>query len=262
MSHRAVDTIAEIKAPRGVVYVATGERFVAEAADSVGTVRKIMPDLPIAMFTDVEVADGIFDFVFPVYEPQRAFIDKIEPLTRSPFERTLFLDTDTFVIQPCYDLFDILDEFDLAASHEPGRLQYPINMVPDAFVEFNTGVIAYRRNEKVDRFLRTWRRFYARDWERNLKEGKRPYDQISFTQVLYRSALRFFVLSPEYNFRTVFPQSPAGKVRVVHGRDFSKRDFAALNSSSAPRLFCPNPKDWLRGLKSSWGAMYNRIRSR
>jgi len=247
---------------RGVVYVATGERFVREAMESAETVRRIMPELPIVLFADVKPPAGVFDDVLPVENPQHAFIDKIEPLTRSPFDRTLFLDTDTFVIEPCGDLFDLLDHFDLAASHEPGRLQYPIRMVPDAFVEFNTGVIAYRRSEAVNRFFRTWRRFYQRDWERNLKVGKKPYDQISFTQVLYRSVLRIYVLSPEYNFRTVFPQSPAGKVRIVHGRGFSKRDFAALNANTAPRLFCPNPKDWLRGLKASCGAMYNKIRSR
>jgi hypothetical protein len=245
---------------RGVVYVATGPRFIAEAVESARTVRACMPGLPIVLFADREAPGGVFDDVLPVVNPQRSFIDKIEPLGRSPFARTLFLDTDTFVVAPCLELFELLDQFDLGVAHEPGRYQYPIRLVPEAFAEFNTGVLLYRNTPEVAHFWRTWLRFYRRDWERNLREGRRPYDQISFTQVLYRSALRFYVLSPEYNFRTVFPHSMAGTVKIVHGRDLKPADLKALNTSAAPRFFCPNPRDWLRALRASRGPLARRLR--
>jgi hypothetical protein len=218
-----------------------------------------MPGLPIALFSDCPPPAGVFDYEYEVKDPQGSFIDKILPLANSPFSRTLFLDTDTLMVKPCWDLFQVLDNFDLAMAHEPGRLQYSIHKVPDAFVELNTGVIAYRNAAAMNLFFRTWLRVYAEDLRRNLRENHVPHDQVCFTQVLYQSALRFCVLSPEYNFRSVFPQSLAGEVRIVHGRNSASIHIPTLNQRTTPRMFCPNPKDWVRGFKMSWRLIFRRL---
>lgn len=39
-------------------------------------------------------------------------------MLHSPFEHTIFLDTDTFVCGDFSELFDLLDHFDIAMSHD------------------------------------------------------------------------------------------------------------------------------------------------
>ena len=110
---------------RGVVYVATGEKFVAEALISVRSVKKQMPEIPITLFTDLQglvgnPPEGV-DSVCYLTQVTNSCRDKIYPLTDSPYEKTLFLDTDTYVCKPVYDLFTMLDRFDIALAQAPDR---------------------------------------------------------------------------------------------------------------------------------------------
>jgi hypothetical protein len=70
---------------------------------------------------------------------------------QSPFEKTLLLDTDTYVCADISDLFAILERFDIALTHErPYRDDFPFRSgVSEAFVEFNQGVITFRRSYEV-----------------------------------------------------------------------------------------------------------------
>ncbi len=43
---------------RGIVYVATGERYVREAEESARSVRKSNPYIPITLFTDSSVTQS------------------------------------------------------------------------------------------------------------------------------------------------------------------------------------------------------------
>ncbi len=108
---------------RGVVYVATGEKFVTEALISVRSVKKQMPGLPIALFTDLQdlvghPPEGV-DAVFHLTQVTNSCLDKMYPLVDSPYDRTLFLDTDTYLCDRVDELFDVLDHYDIAAAHPP-----------------------------------------------------------------------------------------------------------------------------------------------
>jgi hypothetical protein len=103
---------------KGVVYVAMGARFVEEAQVSARSVRKHMPNLPITLFTDSPPAESdLFDRVVHLTrsgpKPHR---DKLIGMLQSPYEHTLFLDTDTFVGADVSELFQILQTFDMAAT--------------------------------------------------------------------------------------------------------------------------------------------------
>jgi alpha-N-acetylglucosamine transferase len=39
-------------------------------------------------------------------------------MRQSPYDRTLFIDADIYVVEPIPELFALLDHFDLAATHE------------------------------------------------------------------------------------------------------------------------------------------------
>src|SRR5687768_14789745 len=102
----------------GILYVATGRRYAAEAAHSLASVAAQMPGFPVAVATDLP---GLFPAarVIPIEQPRRSFVDKIVGMLATPFADTLFLDTDTFLLRSVDHLFALLERFDVAAALEP-----------------------------------------------------------------------------------------------------------------------------------------------
>ena len=230
---------------RGIIYIATGRKFIEEALMSLTSVKKHMPDVPVSLFSDVE--ELVFsppaglDSVILLENVTRSCRDKIRPLANSPYDRTLFLDTDTFLCRPVYDLFEMLDRFDIALAQAPDRYQYNLPDLPDCFTELNSGVIAYRRTPTVNKLLVGWEETY----NRMLGEDDDSYrDQHSLREALYQSDVQFFLLPPEYNFRTICPNF-AGKhsaVKIIHGRHANLEKVATrLNSSEGTRVFLTSP---------------------
>ena len=94
-------------ADRGIVYVATkNDRYVEEAFLSAESVKQRFPDLSITLFTDaprhalcttdrfdcVEMIEGVTGLASPWAEGQ---LNRLRCLPRTPYARTLHLDTDT-----------------------------------------------------------------------------------------------------------------------------------------------------------------------
>lgn len=224
---------------RGILYIATGRRHVGEMLASARSVRRHLPGVPIVVYTDqADLPGGVFDEIRRIEEPRHSFIDKIAPLCETPFERTIFLDTDTLACAPFDDLFTLLDRFELAAAHAPYRHDRPF-VTPNCFAELNTGVLAYRRSPEMVAMFRDWLRLYQ---EEVAATGRMDSDQPAFREALYRSSLSVYVLPAEYNLRTVMPAAVGRcKVRIIHGRG---PDMEALerwvNASHRIRLFLPS----------------------
>jgi hypothetical protein len=231
----------------GILYVATGSRFVAEAESSARSAKSQMPEVPLALVSDEGSQSLDFDQALALPNARRSFADKISGMLVSPFTRTLFLDTDTFILKPLNHLFELLDRFDIAATMEPARGLYPIPPVPTAFPELNTGVVLFNNTDRVRAVLKTWLRLYEEEIAATLKAG-RPvwHDQFAFTRAVYSSDLRFFVLPPEYNCRIIFPQTVSGPVYLAHCRlkdsGAYAKSLAFLNGEINPRMFNPNPR--------------------
>jgi hypothetical protein len=230
----------------GIIYAAIGARFVPEASLSANSVRRFLPDVPICLFTDqpIEVAHG-FDEIVQLAAPHpQAHINKLIAMMQSPFEKTLFLDTDTYVCADISDLFAVLERFDIAMTQERAyRDIFPANTgVPDAFVAFNQGVIAFKRSDAVREALQE-----ALRWTERLhaRSGVYPYDQAPSRIALFYSGVRIATLPLEYNCRFPNYGYVTGVVRILHGRlpkgamrteDFD-RVARTLNRETVARVF-------------------------
>ncbi|MCU4754409.1 hypothetical protein OB919_20955 [Halobacteria archaeon AArc-curdl1] len=139
----------------GIVYIATGERFIEEFRESVRSVNDVMPSVPVVLFTDEDVESPYVDDVRIIDDPRYDYLDKAAHLADTPFDCTLFLDTDTYVTDDVSELFTILDEHDVSAAHAPLGISTELD-VPESYPEFNTGVIAYRQTEAVREMISTW----------------------------------------------------------------------------------------------------------
>ncbi len=196
----------------GVLYAAVGERYLRAAEISARSVRRTNPTVRLAIAT-AGTAPGVFDTVLPLREDD-GYRAKIVAMLSTPFARTLMLDADTYVAGDVSDLFGLLDRFDIALAHAPNRVVLPLDDVPEAFPELNTGVIAFRRSRRVKRLLRRW----LREYERLQPMAPRSKDQPSFRRVAYTSSrVRLATLPPELNLRFRMGGSHNRPVRILHG---------------------------------------------
>lgn len=243
----------------GFVYVATGERYVAEACRSAGSLRASMPGAAVALVTDSppdQATAGLFNTVIVRTDVRRQPIDKLLAW-EAPFERCVFLDTDTHVCGDLSDLFRLLDNFDLAAAPETLRgWHYTLPEVPAAFPEYNTGVIAFRRGPATGEFFQAWRADFAK-----LQAASGfVSDQPAFRVAAYRLGLRIAPLPSEFHFITITPNYTMWAVRLLHGRGDLPALARDLNRRPGARAFVPG-----LGLIAafhghrSWFAQYCRL---
>lgn len=236
--------------PIGVLYVATGDLYRHEFTKSLSSLRDWHPSLPVTLVTDQ--LSGIDDIAEIILEnPEFGFMDKIRGLEECPYERTLFLDSDTFICGDLRELFELLDRFEFGGAHSPGRICsgscYQIKGVPDSFAQFNSGVLLLKRTAVVLNLLKEWHELYEQDvkYYRSLPPEesavlKFPQDQPALREAMYRSEARIVTLATEYNFRTIFPCYASRPVKILHGRDVNLRDVEKqVNGVSCKRVYFP-----------------------
>jgi len=199
-----------------------------------------MPGMPLALASDLRPDGDPFDHWIPIEKPRKTTVDKIAPLANTPFEQTVFLDSDTYLCEAVPELFELLDRCDIAMAHAPMRVigHAP---VPACFPECNSGVIAYNVNERTKELFANWAEFYS---EQTSPTG-RLNDQPPLRKALWQSDVRLIVLPPEYNFRFVLPAfAGRGSVKILHGRHNDMAALAAeINASGTPRVFLPQLRD-------------------
>jgi hypothetical protein len=187
----------------GVLYVATGDRYVTLASRSARSVRRTSASLAIHLCSDsagLAMAEQRADHPFTSFSGLERVHrrSRLDVLAETPFDRTLFLDADTEVRASVEPVFALLDRFDIALAHahrrnHPDTLQTWRADVPSAFPQFNAGVMAFRRTDAVIAFLREWARaFHAAGF---------PKDQVTLRELLWASDLRIATLPPEFNVR-------------------------------------------------------------
>lgn len=192
-------------ATQGILYIAAGAKYIRAALHSADTVRKHCPGLSTHLFADWEPQG--FDFgrsphpftsVDAIDQPHRR--SKVDYIARTPFDRTLYLDTDTALNADVRGMFQILDRFDIALAHAHRRgaavrLRPWRVPLPQAFPQYNGGVILYRRTPAVAAFFE--------DWRRSFHEAGFLQDQTTLRELLWLSDLRMATLPPEYNVRFI-----------------------------------------------------------
>lgn len=198
----------------GFVYIATGDAFVDEAIRSAQTVDTQHPEIPICLMSDRDVSHPVFDEVLVLDDPAYGFEDQILHLDDTPFDRTLYLDTDIYMDDTVDNVFEILDEFDVALAHSQSREAWPVEGVPAAFPEYNSGVVAYKLSDRFREFLSIWKDIYFSNKSGDETERNQP----SLRKALYESDVRIATLTQEYNCMFRYPGHVVGKVKLFHGR--------------------------------------------
>ena len=146
--------------PCGIIYLVSGGRsYLGELITSLKSLRRHEPNLPVTVFSRFPVPASFRCHWVPLDSREHPLKLKVLSLRRSPYERTLFLDTDITIHGPLRPVFENLDTRDFCAanSHEADWSVSPPRFV--AFVkprDYNTGVLLYRKSEPFLRFLTHW----------------------------------------------------------------------------------------------------------
>ena len=194
-------------APCGFLYIAFGNAFTAEALLSIESLKKHNPNCKVALYTDApekisEEKIKMID-VLTAIKP-RHIRAKVDFISLTPFERTLYLDSDTVIVRNIEDIFECLDRFDVLVTHDYARKREKYsNVVPEykkipySFSEVNGGVMAFAANERTERFLNLWKEYFYKYFQQT-----NGWDQVSLRVSLWESEVSINHMPFEYNIRS------------------------------------------------------------
>ena len=233
------------KKEQGVVYVSVGEKYHRELHVSLESLKRHMPDVSVLVFSDKKIAvehQGVE--VSVIENPLYTVEDKSSSIGKSPFRKTIYLDTDTYVVSSLDEVFDLLDRVDFCAAHETARgYWYQFNdevgkaeFPPATFPDVNAGVMGINMKSAGGDVIKKWPKKYKEmkplfkqlpsSWMKNT-------DQASLRMLLWEAKeLRIGILPTEYNALRYWGTYLWGNAVVVHGRGEIERIARQMNQSS------------------------------
>jgi hypothetical protein len=222
------DDIGELPAWQGhsgVYVVAFGEPSRKCAERCIKSVKVQMPGLPVALVAETPLNAGEDTFIPHPDNDIGGRLAKlrVDELAPSEWNYVLYLDADTEIVGDISPLFQFLqDGWELVICKDNNKygtvkeMQRPDNgdecletwrvMGSQELLQYNGGMMAYRRNLNTRSFFKRW----LSEWD---KYGKR--DQGALLRALYASPLRMFLLMNQWNATTRYTL-PAGEVAILH----------------------------------------------
>lgn len=250
-------TTASSKLSKGIIYIVSGKKHLQRALISATSLKQHMPDIPITIFSSLSVDSPLFDQVIKIEAKELKgqvkgpahLSPKVDYISESPYDSTIFLDADTFISDSFYELFDLLNNFDMAIAHDTFRtfayenefLIGHMRQLPDCYPIFNSGVIAFRKSNEVKNLFCRWKMLYNKYNEIIRSAGGNYFgDQTSLREILYTSNVKLAVLPPEYNCRTNHLVFINLKAKIIHGvfPDLGELE-KEVNKKLGNRVFIP-----------------------
>jgi len=184
------------------------------AVESIGYLRTVEPREPVVLFTDSDQENQLtgplreLDVQVEILEgAQFSFVDKIDGISRSPFAKTIFLDSDTFPIRPfASDMYRALDFCELLALGGVGlNHAWEETRFSPAISQYNTGVLGLSAHA-TSAFVPEWGRIYR-------SEENPKHDQSSFRAAVLESGVRCAPLPPAFNY---MGHGSVARARILH----------------------------------------------
>ena len=224
-----------------------------------------MPTAAVRVYSDRPEAFPGLDVVFTHHSKSHPFLSKIEACIESPFRKTVYLDRDSRLLRPVWELFDLLDFCDISMGFSEGREAlsrdrwYPV----ETGLPLSSSTIAFRPHALKDLLV---------EWKDEYLEGARfpnRGDQMYLARLATTSdSHRLLVLPSEYRLNSGQPQFVGGTVKIITGtaikrsrsNDLQQIDVA-LNQKSQRRaiLFMGSPTGTLRKFKLSVSNVGRRL---
>nr|WP_321452399.1 putative nucleotide-diphospho-sugar transferase [uncultured Carboxylicivirga sp.] len=148
---------------RGVVYFAAGKSiYFKEANYSAKTFKKYNKNIPVCLITNNASSKDInkkyYSKIIEAPQFSNVFKQKVWAIANTPYNETIFIDTDTQINDNIAELLDFLQFYDFAIAPRSkcqwGKETKFLDFNDES--AFNTGIFSYRKNEKTIPFLTNW----------------------------------------------------------------------------------------------------------
>jgi len=195
----------ETTARRGALYVYWGTKVEAELERSVRSLRRFHPDLPVEK---VKLPDD------------SSLLDKGKIFDYSPFETTVFLDTDTVVLDHLDFGFEMAERHGLACCINECPWARRYRDIGGDQLEYNTGVLFF--NHAAQPVFDRWKALAHEIDSSIVFHGSHgptvmPHnDQAGFSQALVDTGFNPFVLPLNWNLRPIWHHSFFGPIKIWH----------------------------------------------
>jgi hypothetical protein len=191
---------------RGVLYLYWGDKYDAEMKRSMESLKRYHPELPVEV---VKLPD------------KSTYLDKAAMMDYSPFDSTLFLDTDTTVLDRLDFGFERAERYGLACCicECPWARRY--GEFTGDLIEYNTGVLFFTK-EKAKTLFDEWKTCTPSvDTSIRFFMGNRVTvmpvaDQGSFTAAVEKTQFNPFVLPLNWNYRPIWHKTFFGPIKIWH----------------------------------------------
>jgi hypothetical protein len=198
------------------------------------SMKEMHPSMNMTLFTNLPTEPSdymLFDSVVSSTGPLgNLWAYKHKCLEETPYDRTLHIDADTYIMDGISEVFDVLDRFDLAIPVSTWYMKNNNVNVPMCFPELAGGFFTWVNNEKMKIFFRQVSD-RCKEWDSHNDEGV-------IRETLYNSNIRFAVLPQEYNCLVRHPGYLYGSIKVAHGRvDTLREEANAINRIRGIKLF-------------------------
>jgi hypothetical protein len=256
----------------GVLYVAFGEQYRREALASIAAIRRFHPHLPCCIITDsnIEPLPSHVRILLRAPEAKQHFRAKPRYLPESPFDRTLFLDTDTTTVRHIEDLFRLLNRFDIGVYMLPA---YIYNQKYGYLTWANSGVILFRRCKAVSEAFDRWLALLDQEiaGEVSAPSHLPLSDDAHLMHAICEAEARLVPLPASMNFHILYPIVTASPIHIVHGRHpdpdglarLMDRGRSATGAAWDPRIWVnPSPGYWVHAFHYALHKVILRLLSR
>ncbi len=235
----------------GIVYIAFGETYRAEASRSIASVRRHSPGLPAAVIGDVAF-EGEPQPDFFVQRPLNlTYGSKMEYLFEgTPFDRTLFLDTDTVLARDVTPIFDLLDGYEFGLRFSGPECDE--GLAPRFHPYAHSAALLFSRTPGAREIFAEWKRSY--DEALAIYRGGSPHgpsgDRL-LAPVIAKSAARVVSLPSHVLWNAVEPEVLFSPPVICHGRlPRSEQHAAVLDAVWRGRKACePLQRVWLPNIR-------------
>lgn len=166
--------------PSPFKFNAQKKSILRDVLSSIKSLRESNPNIPITVFSDFDEilnADPS-DYSAVAIKNDYGFLPKVFGILNSPYEKTVFLDCDTYISRGISDLFDYAKEYDISIGKE--------FLNPHIL---NTGVISFNSSSPlVKSFLKLWYKSMVDTKSKAIRSqgrfsNKTPDDQGHFNQI-------------------------------------------------------------------------------
>jgi len=226
----------------GYLYIANGRVYVDEALNSVASLRRVEPEAHVTLVTGEPFESPLFDRVivepFEVDSWKSGLLYKVRHMyASSPYDRTFFVDSDTYFCDSCRELFHLLDFYDLCitdAQNDCSEIRSG-NGVLRGYFPYCTGIMVFRKSDANRQLFQSWLEIYE------TKMSQYQHDQGPLAEALLNATAKLYVARNIYNAKLNYHVSyMASKVKIIHGRaDDYEAVRKALNSTPVNRSWDP-----------------------